>query len=380
MQLSFWEQQSFFSNLDVVIIGSGIVGLNAAICLKEKNPALKVLIVERGFLPYGASTRNAGFACFGSVSELLDDLSIESEQEVFSRVEKRWKGLLRLRNLLGDENINYEGNGGYEVFSEDEKELFEQCADKISYFNKHLKSITGEDETYSLQNNKIKEFGFGKINNLLFNKCEGQIDTGKMMQALLNLAYKLGVQILNGIEIKTIQSSKENVELITDKEFSFQTKKLLICNNGFAKQLMPELNVEPARAQVLITSPIENLKLKGTFHFQKGYYYFRNVGDRVLFGGGRNLNIAGETTTAFGLTEQIQQSLDSYLKEIILPYTNYTVEQRWSGIMGIGKSKSTIIKKIEPNVYCAVRMGGMGIAIGSLVGQQAAEMVLEIGS
>ncbi len=378
MQLSYWEKQSYFSSIDVTIIGSGIVGLNAAICLKEKNPLLKVLVVDRGFLPYGASTRNAGFACFGSVSELLDDLSNESEQEVFARVEKRWKGLLRLRNLLGDGKINFENKGGYEVFTHTENDLFEQCAQKISYLNKNLKAITGNEETYRLQNEKIKEFGFNKVDNLILNKSEGQIDTGKMMITMLNLAREKGVMVINGIEIKNIYSSDDGVEVETDKGFSFQTKKLLVCNNGFAKQLMPELNVEPARAQVLITSPINNLKLAGTFHYQKGYYYFRDVDNRVLFGGGRNLNFTGETTTEFGLTEQIQQSLEAILKEVILPNAKYTVEQRWSGIMGIGNSKSSIVKKIKPNVYCAVRMGGMGIAIGSLVGQEAATLLFEV--
>ena len=86
MQLSYWEKNTFFTEIDVTIIGSGIVGLHAAIYLKLMRPQLKVVVVDRGFLPYGASTRNAGFACFGSVSELLDDLSREDEDTVFARV------------------------------------------------------------------------------------------------------------------------------------------------------------------------------------------------------------------------------------------------------------------------------------------------------
>ena len=39
-ELSYWEKQSFFEHIDVAVIGSGIVGLAAAIHLKEKNPNL----------------------------------------------------------------------------------------------------------------------------------------------------------------------------------------------------------------------------------------------------------------------------------------------------------------------------------------------------
>src|SRR5262249_36537378 len=117
MQLSYWEKKSYFTDVDFCIIGSGIVGLNAALYLRKKFPKRNILVSERGFLTYGASTRNAGFACFGSVSELLDDLKNSSENEVFTLVKKRWDGLKRLRSNLGDKSIAYEEYGGYEIFT-----------------------------------------------------------------------------------------------------------------------------------------------------------------------------------------------------------------------------------------------------------------------
>ena len=41
--------------------------------------------------------------------------------------------------------------------------------------------------------------------------------------------------------------------------------------------------------------------LKGAFHYDEGYVYFRNIDNRVLLGGGRNLAKA-ETTDVFGTT------------------------------------------------------------------------------
>ena len=35
---------------------------------------------------------------------------------------------------------------------------------------------------------------------------------------------------------------------------------------------------------------------------------------------------------------------------------------RWAGIMGVGKTKKPIVKKLSENVSCGVRMGGMGVA------------------
>ena len=106
-ELSYWEKESFFKGIDVAIIGSGIVGLSAAIHLKTLEPNSRIVVLERGALPTGASTRNAGFACFGSMTELLDDLSHMSEDDVLGVVEKRWTGLQRLRSLVGDENLDF---------------------------------------------------------------------------------------------------------------------------------------------------------------------------------------------------------------------------------------------------------------------------------
>ncbi len=377
MELSFWEKNSYFSNIDVLVIGSGIVGLNTARAIKEQQPNHKILVIDRGFLPYGASTRNAGFACFGSLTELMDDLTRMTESEVFDLVQRRWEGLKKLRTLLGDKNIGYEALGGYEVFATADEKNYKHCNDQLDYFNDSLFKITGIKNSYQKKDNCIADFGFDHVQHLIINTGEGQIDTGKMMQSLLKYVREKGVEVLNGIEIKSFEEINDGIKISTSQGFSFHAKQVVITTNAFAKQLLPELEIEPGRAQVLITSSIENLQVKGSFHYEKGYYYFRNVGDRILFGGGRNLDFSTEQTTEFGLTEIVQNKLEELLSTMILPRNKYIVEQRWSGIMGLGKTKNTIVKKISNHLFCAVRMGGMGIAIGTMVGDEAAKLLIE---
>ena len=67
--LSFWERESF-SRLDIAIVGGGIVGMSVAASVIERWPDRQVTIIERSSIPYGASTRNVGFACFGSLTEV----------------------------------------------------------------------------------------------------------------------------------------------------------------------------------------------------------------------------------------------------------------------------------------------------------------------
>ncbi len=372
---SFWEKSTFIREPDVVIIGSGIVGLSTAISLKERSPLLHILILERGMLPYGASTRNAGFACYGSASELVEDLKSHSEDDVFSLVERRWKGLQRLRSRIGDQLLAYEPLGGYELFTSKDEVTYSSCMDHLPLFNQYLKSITGLDDVYSTSNKQINSFGFQRVEHLIYNKGEGQIDTGMMMQSLLHLAREQGIEVLNGAMVKSIVPTEKGVTIQVNEEM-IQTRSVVIATNGFAKQFLPDEDVQPARAQVLITKPIHGLKIKGSFHYDHGYNYFRNVGDRILLGGGRNLNFSQEFTQEMSITQNIQEHLDHLLITMILPNTKFEIDMRWSGIMGLGNTKKPIIKKIDDHVFCAVRMGGMGIAIGSLVGEDVAALVI----
>jgi glycine/D-amino acid oxidase-like deaminating enzyme len=107
----------------------------------------------------------------------------------------------------------------------------------------------------------------------------------------------------------------------------------------------------------------------------EGYYYFRNIDSRILLGGGRNLDFKGEETSTFGETALIQDKLEELMWTHILPNTPFEIDLRWSGIMGMGNQKKPIIKQLANNVYCGLRLGGMGIAIGSSVGKELANLV-----
>ncbi|MCB9063498.1 MAG: FAD-binding oxidoreductase, partial [Halobacteriovoraceae bacterium] len=117
------------------------------------------------------------------------------------------------------------------------------------------------------------------------------------------------------------------------------------------------------------------LPLRGCFHYDRGYYYFRNIDNRILLGGGRNLDKQGETTDEFGTTPLIRNALLRLLKEVILPGREVAVDSWWSGILGVGSRKAPIIRQVSPHVVAAVRLGGMGVAIGMLVGEEGAEVV-----
>lgn len=369
MELSYWEKDTWLGDLDFCIVGSGITGLSCALELRETYPDARILVLEKGVFPQGASTKNAGFACFGSLSEILSDMETHTEEEVVQLVSDRWRGIQRLRSMLGDKALDYQGNGGYELFLQHESLLFEKCLDRMEAINSLLQPVFGRPCFEHTGNS----FGFGRIlPTLILHPLEGQIDTGRMMKALLEKVQQgpNPVMVLNSVCLKDFRDGGKQVLVHADR-FEFHTRKLLLATNGFSAALA-ELDVRPARAQVLVTEALPGHPVRGTFHLDEGYYYFRDVGDRILLGGGRNLDIEGETTAEFGQTPLIQDSLERLLREVILPGRAVGISHRWSGIMGVGGRKKPIIRKLSENVACGVRLGGMGVAIGSHVGRQLA--------
>lgn len=372
MNFSYWEQETWLKHIDFTIVGSGIVGLSTAIHLKRRYPKAKILILERGVLPHGASTKNAGFACFGSLSEMIMDIDAADESALVDLVDRRRTGLALLRETSGDEAIDYKQYGGYELFLRHDEALYESCKSRINEVNKLLKPLI-KDDVFTF---RPDPFHFdGVYPELVYNPYEGQINTGAMMHALLKKATSLDIRILTQCKVTSYTASVDKVHIVTPYT-EITSRQLFICTNGFAPQLLPDVEVVPARAQVLITKPIPNLEIKGTFHFDEGYYYFRNIDDRILLGGARNIDIEGETTSSIEVAEHIQTQLDKMLREVILPrYDTLEIDHRWAGIMGMGKQKTPIIHSLNHNVHYGVRLSGMGIAIGSQLGKELSERV-----
>lgn len=367
--LGYWEKKAMSRRYDLLVVGGGITGYSAAIEYKAYRPDLRVGVVERSSFETTASSKNAGFACFGSVTEMISDLRVLGEERFLELVDKRWRGLRLLRQRVGDRAMEYNECGGYEVFLDSQE--YERAAEAIRKLNGLLRTVVGPEVFQPAE--KVGHFGFAGMAGLIQNRYEGQLDPGSMMQSLRQTARALDIEYLPA-EVVGVEDMGKEVALDVGVG-ELRASQVIVAVNGLAAGLV-DVDVRPARAQVLITEPIPELGWSGVFHLEEGYYYFRNVGERVLLGGGRNLDIAGEETFSQEVTPLIQEKLESLLREHILPGRPHVVAERWAGTMGVGPDRSPVVRRVSERVVAAVRLGGMGVAIGSLVGLEAAELAL----
>ena len=71
---------------------------------------------------------------------------------------------------------------------------------------------------------------------------------------------------------------------------------------------------------------------------------------------------------------KIQHDLEQKLRHLILPGYEVAIDQCWTGIMAFGQQKKPIVQVISPRIFAGVRLGGMGVAIGSKLGEMLAEL------
>ena len=365
--LSLWEQESFYSTQDIIIVGGGFMGLWTALNLKIRNSSLRITILEKNITPLGASTRNAGFSCFGSPTEMLNDIENIGLQETLDIVRMRFNGLERIKSYFTPKQINLDNCGGYELINKDYK-YYDQLDEKIDWLNQQLKTITEKGHTFVRCDEKIAEKGLIGFDAMIENALESGLHSGKLVSALIQKVQSYGVTILNGIEMTSWVRSLEGMHVFTKQQIRFTANQLMICTNAFGNEIAPQLNITPARGQVIVTSEIPNLKLSGTFHFDEGFYYWRNLDRRILIGGARTTDIAG--------SELIKNKLIEFLKLHIDPTYEYTIENHWSGIMGFTENKKPLLTQLDDHVYAVLACNGMGVALTPIMGEKAADMLL----
>ena len=365
MSFSFWEYD-FYSKDAMLIVGAGITGVSAAISIKEKNPDQEVILCDTHYPPLGASTKNAGFVCFGSLGELLADIHTMSAEECVRLIRMRWEGASILKNRLATHQIYPDMCGGYELLDQP------VSATELDLVNSLMHQAIGISNYFKVvPQQQFKSFH----SEMVFIEHEGRLDPQLMMDSLYKTANHYGVKFITGRRVSQVDSRKKVVTFDDTSVLKFN--KIAICTNGFASQFITHREVWPARNTVLVTSPVADLKWDGVYHYDSGYYYFRRIGNRILLGGARNMDPETEKTSSFDINPKIRQHLISFLYEKILEGKQQPViEYWWSGILGVGPDKFPILEEYDNDCYAAVRLGGMGVAIGSLLGHQLAEMMV----
>jgi gamma-glutamylputrescine oxidase len=346
---------------DIYVIGGGIVGTSAAISMAEAEPTTRICVVDRSFPPRGATLRNAGFACFGSLSEICADVDAMGAEEAMSVVRLRVEGLAILRSRFSDDELGLEMHGGHEIFLDDDPAL-----ERLDEINALLEPIFNAP-TFARADADIVHHGFGPhVRHLITTPFEGTLHSGKLLAALWHRAAGMGVRFCTHNITSTDEVSRLQGQ---------HNARIIVATNALAP-FLSTTSLEPGRGQIAVTSPIPGLRLRGSYHFNRGFTYFRNVSDRVLVGGFRDAFMDQERTTSMETTDNVQATLDEFLRNVLgLDIgDSVSIDHRWAGIMGFSPDhRPSVTPGVAPDITQIFACNGMGVAIASAVVAKASE-------
>ena len=368
---SFWEKGTWPTNFDVVIIGAGFTGLYTALYIKQCLSHLNVMVMDRGGMTLGASSRNAGFVCFGSPTEILSDIETMGEEATVDLIRERYIGTQAIK-MIFKHNVELAFNGGSEVFREGSSRPSGLDMSELQLVNRLIERATGLRNGY--REVDPSESGLKQVSSILHTPYEGVVNPAKMLKSLTKRVEAMGVRVCHRLSYTGHVGDDDGVIRIETSEGRICANHLIFCTNALGMDASNGFDVRPGKNQVYVTNELSH-NLKGTYHMDAGYIYFRGVDRRILIGGGRHLKLENDDALIFS------EEIESYLMEILNTHveTNDTIsfEHAWMGHIGIGALKSPIVKKISQNVYVGLRMGGMGVALAPAVGHQLSDLLNE---
>lgn len=374
--LSFWERELLPYECDICIAGAGFTALWTTYHLLKTNPGIKILMIEPLTVSRGASSRNAGFLCYGSPSEILEDIAEMGETQALDLVSRRAAGIQMILNLIPSTEADLTMTGGWEYFPPSQSTTYEKIADQLDHLNSKMKTILGFD-CFQLQKTGLPSTVKGKLLRIL---GEGQIQPAKLLRYLTAINTSSGAQILEGFEVQHLEENSKGIRIQCSRGLNIQAKKVLVATNGFFKNIFPKIHhTRPARNVVMLIETDRPIDLHGNYHSDRGYIYFRKIDGKLLIGGGRHWQGEGEFTDKMTVNEHIKGQLLRFVCEEIFPSEKVGCKEiiSWAGIMGVGTDKTPIVEWQSDGIVAAVKLSGMGVALSPIIGKQAAQLLLE---
>lgn len=176
-------------------------------------------------------------------------------------------------------------------------------------------------------------------------------------------AQEAGVLMRFNADVERIEEERSGVRIVLRDRDEVLCERVLVATNGFTPALLPELDVVPARSQVLITAPIPGLRLRGTFQCTRA-----SISSAIAPVACCWVAVGTSTWKASAPCTRTSHHWSKAIWSACCAKWSgqaFTIANRCCGTLAFGsRSKSHLVERIGERVVVAVRMGGMGMAIG----------------
>ena len=355
MGAPFWKPptESYSGHLpdriDVLVIGGGIAGTSLMHHLSARD--FDAVLVERRHLASGASGRNAGFLLAGVAdcyAEAVRTHGREKAREVWHITNENQDRMLEA--VQGDE-VGYRRLGSATLASGDEERARLEESDQL-----------------------LREDGFEALwdGTCLLNPRDGEINPAAMVGALARRERPGAIR--EGVEVAAIEPGSGEV-IVHAGGRDCRAGVVILATNAYTPLLVPQLKIQPARAQMLASAPLSRRLCSMPTYSHFGYRYWRQLpGGELLIGGWRDTSLASEVTYEHQPTPQIQGHMDGQLAAMA---ADGVVTHRWAGIMGFTETGLPLVGPVQGmrGVYSCAGFNGHGMGFAFMTAKRLVQML-----
>lgn len=363
MSTSFWldrSEKAQTRHFDAIIVGAGISGLSTAYWLKKEDPSLKIAVIEKSRVGFGASGRNAGFITCGSVehfNRMVGKHGLEEATEIWKFSETNLK-LIEEHLVQGHpEPLQFEKKGCYSLAAQDSE--FKELQNVAEMMNKLQipVQVYGADEVQ--KNTGARRF-VGGIKYL----DDATVHPVRLLERMVEKTP--GLTLIEGTEVHGYEETSEGTRLVKTDGGNFEAAMVIFALNGYSAQMHPFFaeKIYPTRGQILMMEKVPRF-MEGPCYANFYLDYFRQLpSGELLIGGFRQLEKATEVGYSDHVTDVIQNALLHFVQEHLPQYEGKKITHRWSGIMGFSKDGQPLVGALPDDNQIFFLGGYTGHGIG----------------
>lgn len=353
---------------EVVVIGGGYAGINAARELAHRGTA--VTLLEAHTLGWGASTRNGGIVHAGykwSPPQLLRRYGQATGSALYRDTLDSYE---LVKRLIADESI--------------ECDFRERGQLELAYAPSHLSHLehardalatVGVASTLVPKERIREEIGSDAYHGALVVESSGLIHPGRYFAGLAAAADRAGADLHEGVRARTIRRQGDGRFIVETERGAIAARDVFVATNGYTDGVAPSLRrrVIPIGSYIIASEPLpedlaRELSPKGRSFFDtKNFLYYWHVSaDRRMVFGGR----ASFLPTSIERTAAI---LHKGLLEVHPQLADTRIEYAWGGNVGFTFDRMPHVGRTKDGVTYALGCCGTGVALMTYLGTRVGE-------
>lgn len=371
---------------DVAIMGAGYSGLWTAYYLAERDPSLKIAIIEKEIAGFGASGRNGGWCSPTfpvSPSVAIKRYGLHMAQNLYKEM---FNTITEFERIINKEKLDVDWEKSGSIIAALGVHGLPSLNDSVAIYKK-----LGLEEEFELfdEMETSRRVNIAIAKGSLFTKNSAVLHPGKLSRKLASLLENRGVHIFEQTEIIDIVEGTDNShpKFITLNGEIVAKKSLVVTGEAYlSKMNQYRRKVIPMYSLINLTEPLTDNQWN-----QIGWYHRETVGStrysvnylqrtadgRILMGGrGQPYRYQSKIADSLDQHEQTNQNLRNMLIKWFPMLDDIKITHTWGGPVGITRDWTPNFtydqKKRIAQVY---GYGGQGVATANLAGRIVADLI-----